>query len=191
MGTVVSGVASGRSVVVEDQAIFIVQSSGERVCIFEKIKDEGGVEVWYFDPWRWLGDEEFGLFLEELWHILTHPPFSFPLESCRDQRRCRYDDCCQVPPALTFEEAKRIQEIDSEALDLSGFTVRIRTKETSQGSYCWFHDSERGCLLFESSLRPVQCRWSYCWGQEIANSHDLANYIRRLIGPPAPSMSFS
>ena len=87
-------IVAGRRILAGDKRVLI-----NNLVIFEK-----GSKGWHFDPSGWLLAGEAGVTSDELWHILTHPPFNFPLDSCWDNKKCSEDKCCKIPPGLTEKE---------------------------------------------------------------------------------------
>ncbi|MCD6194718.1 hypothetical protein J7K05_00725 [bacterium] len=168
-------IVAGRRILAGDKRVLI-----NNLVIFEK-----GSKGWHFDPSGWLLAGEAGVTSDELWHILTHPPFNFPLDSCWDNKKCSEDKCCKIPPGLTEKEFTSFLEAgyDWDLFDFRTYMVRPRKGEDG---YCIFHNSEGGCQLFGSPLRPQQCRWRYCWDDVLDNGPDLSRYILSWY-PPAPS----
>lgn len=166
-------VVPGRRILAGDQRVLI-----NNLIVFEK-EPKG----WCFDPSGWLLAQEAAVLRDELWHILSNPPFSFPLSSCRGSKKCLADDCCKTPPGLTREELFSFIEAGygQDIFDFSGYNVRPK----KENGYCIFY-YQRGCQLFGSSLRPQQCRWRYCWDDVVLNGGDLARYILSWY-PPMPS----
>jgi len=144
-------IVAGRRILAGDQRVLI-----NNLVVFEK-NSKGR---WHFDPSGWLLAGEVGVLPKELWHILIHPPFSFPLESCWANKKCSEDKCCQFPPGLTEKEFASFLEAgyDWEFFDFETYIVRPKKED----GYCIFYNGG-GCALFGDRLRPQQCRWRYCW----------------------------
>lgn len=175
-----------------DPMEILVRDQGFEVTAFRQLPDRR----WLFNPEslpicpKMYDPTDIKLFvldLKILRHILTHEPFSFPLDSCRKSNTECNGHCCNQPPSLHHSEVDYFMQVyDQECLDFSGLFTYLQRSD----DHCYFFDSQSMTCKLHSNGKPRVCQWHYCdFKEKIVNPDDMSAYIRYILSPEPSSQS--